>query len=172
MCEPTTIAIAVAAAQVAGGVMQGVQGMSAAKANAAAMRQQGAQEYQAALAESNNLRYSGERRMSELTARQGASGAALDSGSYNEVAGQQAQNIELDAMRVMYGGVLKKNALYHQALVTNKMARAEAANTILGSVISAATTAIGGGVFDKAAKPPVPKAFDRATTASFFPKVG
>lgn len=135
---------------VAGGVAQGVQGMSAASANAKALRAQGDQEYNAANIDANNLRYQAAREGGDLRAEQAASGIALESGSPAEVGAEQQKNYELDALRIMYGGVLKRQNLYYQARVENKAARAAAYSSILGAVAGAGTQAASAGLFKSA----------------------
>lgn len=141
MCNP---AFFLAGAQLAMGSLQAASGMSAAKSQARELRRQGDQELMAASIDASNLRYAGGRQGSEILAQQAASGVDVSGGSAADVGAEHARNVELDALRVQYGGVLKRHSAYTQALLINKAARAEATGTILGSLISAGKTASGG----------------------------
>lgn len=147
MCGPFVVPVAMAAMQVTSGIMQAQAVKGTAKANANALRAQGDQELTAANIDANNLRYQGNREGSAILAQQGASGVALDSGSAAAVGAEHARNVELDAMRVMYGGVLKRHNAYAEATAIRKIAQVEARNAILGGLIAGVSTANRGGLF-------------------------
>lgn len=144
MClDPVTASIIAATAQIGGAAMQAQSAISAGNANARALEAQGLQELDAANVTSNNIRYEGTRRAGAITAIQAASGVALTGQTAGDVAGESAANVELDALRALYSGRLKKWGLDAQAKLTKFQAKQQAASAIIGGVTGAATSLIG-----------------------------
>lgn len=136
----TVLSVAATGMQVYGQIAAGNAADAAAKQNAANLRLQGRQSVNAANLEAEDIRYEGDRFLGQTRAQQAANGIALDAGSAVDVGAESAANIELDALRAIYGGRIKKWQLDAEAdierykgKVAKRQAYIEAAGTLLGS---------------------------------------
>lgn len=139
MCiDPVTAtAIALTAASTVAG---GVAANNAAKANAKQLERQGQDELTAASMAANDQRYAANRQSGTVRAQQAVNGVDLASGSAADVGAENAANMELDALRTIYGGQVKNTSLRNQAAVT----RWEGKTKQTLSILSAAAGAAGG----------------------------
>lgn len=141
MCvDPVTAALV--AVQVGGTIAGGHAASAASKQSAANLRQQGIMEARSAADQAGDIRYEGERFLGATRAAQAASGVALDSGSAADVGAESAANIEMDALRALYGGRVRKWQLDYEAdveryngKVAKTQAYIEAGATLLGNAI-------------------------------------
>ena len=144
MCDPVTMAVATVASTAMtayGQISAGNAANSAAKYNAKALEQQARQELDAANMTAMDVRNQGAKHGGEILSIQGASGAAIGTGSALDVAGADAQAFEEDALRALYGGQIKAWGLKtdagikrYEGKVAQQQGYMAAAGTVLGAV--------------------------------------
>lgn len=134
--------MAMTAVQVGGTIAGGHAASAASKQTANNLRQQGNMEMRSAADQASDIRYEGQRYLGETRAAQAANNVALDSGSAADVAAETAANVELDALRAIYGGRVRKWQLDYEAdverykgKVAKTQAYIDAGATLLGNAI-------------------------------------
>lgn len=148
MCiDPVTASLIAAGVSAATTVAGGVAANNAAKANAKQLERQAQDELAAANIAAGDQRYAAERNSGSVRAQQAASNVDIGSGSAADVGAENAANMELDALRTIYGGQVKNSALRSQAAVTRWEGRQKLNLSILAGASQLAGGAARSGVF-------------------------
>jgi hypothetical protein len=119
MCiDPVTASLIAAGVSAASTVAGGVAANNAAKANAKQLERQAQDELTAANMAASDQRYAADRNSGSIRAQQAVNNVNIGTGSAADVCAENAANMELDALRTIYGGQVKNASLRSQAAVT------------------------------------------------------
>jgi hypothetical protein len=132
---------AATALQSGGGLVKGVSGFMAGKANARLARAEAAGAVRTGVAQDDEIRLAARRTAGEAIAAMGAAGGGLGSGSALDVLREIEVESGLDRLRVKADAKNRAGALNYQA----RIAKRQGALELLGGVMEAGAQAAGGG---------------------------
>ena len=141
MCEPVTLMLMAAGAQMAGQVMQGQQQQEMANAQAQQALNEGAYRADAAKAQAEKIRRAGKAQSGEAKAALAASGVKLGEGTALEVQKSITQGAEEDALSALLSGKRAQSAAQEEASMLGQAGE----NAVTNSYFAAAGTALSAG---------------------------
>lgn len=167
MCM-VAVQIAAMVVSAAMAVKAGNDANAAAKVTAANLERQGRMAADAGNSDATDIRNQGVRLVGTTTAQQANNGIDLNAGSALDVVGDTSRNVELDALRALYGGKVRQWDANYRAKIARyegKVAQQNGYLQAFGTVLSsAAGMKFGGGT----ASAPV----SGGTSASYAPSTG
>lgn len=139
MCDPLTLTIASTAVAAGGQLYSGMQQAQAYRTQAAFADRQAVMEGQRGAYEARRAQDQNDRQLAAMRGAYLSEGIALE-GSPTEVIADSADQASLDEQAIRYGAKVRAGNLQFEA----RQARSNAGSAMIGSMIGAAGTALGG----------------------------